>query len=99
MDNIVSNILEGTTHKAALAYLNTVRKIHDVISPKVRDIDWRLGRIADEYRNTDFEDGVAITRDVHELISTLCAIKRNIGTLDQAVTALAEKEAKTEGGK
>ena len=97
MENIVSDVLEGTTHKAALAYLNTMRKIHDAIAPKVREIDWRLGRIADEYCNTDIADSIAIARNVGELMKTICALQRSINNLDQSVAALAKKEA-TEGG-
>ena len=73
-------------HEAALAYLNSLRSVfHDTISKPICDIDWRLDRIADEYSNTDVADGIAIARDVNEIMQALRDIKRNVEKLEDAV--------------
>ena len=92
-DDKTSVLPEGTTHAAALAYLNTLRAVYDSIAPKVRDIDWHLGRIADEYCTTDLEDGIAIQRSAHDLLEILRRIERNLEGLEKSVRELGEREA------
>ena len=94
-ESLVFNVLDGTTHKAALAYLNTLRKIYDSIQKPIYDTSWRLSRIADEYCNTDFEDGVAISQNLQKLVEVLRGFSKGIDSLDNAVSALGKKEAES----
>ena len=91
--SIVNSVLEGTTHKAALAYLNTLRQVYEEISPKVCDINWHLGRIADEYCNTSIEDSISIQRDTYDLLKILRTVEQNLESLEKAVNELAKNEA------
>lgn len=92
----IDGILEGTPHKVALAYLNTLRHLYYAIAPKVRNIDWHLGRIADEYCTTDLEDGIAISREVTGLVNAVDKMAERIDSLEKAVARLVDgnEEAK-----
>ena len=95
-ENRLETILEGTTSKAALAYLNTLRRIHSDIAPKVMDVDFHLGRIADEYSTSDVADGIAIARNVNALLRIMDNIHENIEALEKEVNNLKEKENENE---
>ena len=90
-NDVIVDVLDGTTIEAAHAYLNTIRKIYDLISVRIKDIDWRLGRVSDEYCSTNFEDGVAIANDVNELIKSIVMIQLGIDKLTKSVIQLEEK--------
>lgn len=90
-ENRLETILEGTTYKTALAYLNTLRSIYEDIDPKVRGIDFHLGRISDGY-GTDIADSIAVARNVHALLGIMADITDNIASLEKAVDNLNEKE-------
>lgn len=91
-ENRIVTILEGTPYKTALAYLNTLRRIHSEISLMVRDIDYHLGRIADEYITSDVADGIAIARDVNALLRIMDNIQDNIDALGKTVDSMENKE-------
>lgn len=91
-ENRIETILEGTPYKTALAYLNTLRKIHGDIAPKVLDIDFHLGRIADEYSTSDVADGIAIARNVNALQCIMDNLHKNIDALEKEVDNLNDKE-------
>lgn len=88
----IGTILEGTPHKVALAYLNTLRKIHSDIAPKVLDIDFHLGRIADEYSTSDVADGIAIARNVNAIRCIIDNLRGNIDALSKAVESMKNRE-------
>lgn len=91
-EKIIGDILEGTPYKTALAYLNTLRRIHSEIAPMLRDIDFHLGRIADEYITSDVADGIAIARDVNALLRIMENMSENIDALEKEVNNLDGKE-------
>lgn len=82
--------LEGITYEAALACINTLQKIHFAIAPKVLDIDFHLGRIAD---GTSYvADGIAIARNVNAIVRILDNILVDIDALGKAVESMKNRE-------
>lgn len=94
-DITIDGILEGTPHKVAVAYLNTLRRLYNEIEPKVRNIDSRLGRITDEYYAPSIWDGIAVGREVTGLLYTMKSMSKVLGKLEESVARLADKKAVT----
>jgi hypothetical protein len=89
----VFDLLDGVPMDVIQAFANTLRHYNGELRRYSRDIEWRLGRIADEYCTTDLEDGIAIAQDSAAIAAALSRIEKNIERLERTIAALQRKEA------